>query len=336
MPLSSRPDIVGPHGVDTGIGATGRPTTGRSRGLTAAQISRLPLIQFPRAPSEPENAAVSIAATPHGRGDGGASSQPKPRPLSWAALIMTPTASSVRLTPGRMASPSPVLSRRIRSRSQLRASHVVGERRARLYSVEGDDGGRERARSGGTPVSAGAALAAEDVSNPRQRGTQFFYTAGAEGVGGFSSGEAFTPGRDSGSSAAPHAEKVSVGDVAVSGGGSTNGDSSDPRPTVLLRDGSANATSRVTAVGVSPGVETPGGDAAAGTGSAAGATVVLWRGEKKRAGTRSWHQAESGRSSDETCAICLAEYEGGCLLRVIVPCGHMFHTRRVGCFFRLV
>lgn len=51
------------------------------------------------------------------------------------------------------------------------------------------------------------------------------------------------------------------------------------------------------------------------------------QGFEASAGMSSWGQAENGRSSDVTCAICLVEYEGGCLLRVIVPCGHMFHAR---------
>lgn len=35
----------------------------------------------------------------------------------------------------------------------------------------------------------------------------------------------------------------------------------------------------------------------------------------------------TGRSTDETCAICLSDYVRGCLLRVMVPCGHRFHAR---------
>lgn len=225
----------------------------------------------------------------------------------------------------------------------MRASHVV-ERRARSSPVEDDDG-QERARWDGTPVVgapaqdvAGAAGAAEDGSGPRLHGTRHYLAgAGEHRAAGLddegdaeesrgSSVEAVAYGRDN-STAAPPAEKVYVGDV-VNGGFGTNSDS-NPRAAVLHRDGGVDAASRVVA---SPATEDYGGDAAAGTGGApeeadaAGAMVVLTRGKKADA----WHQAENGRSSDETCAICLAEYEGGCLLRVIVPCGHMFHTRQVG------
>ena len=35
----------------------------------------------------------------------------------------------------------------------------------------------------------------------------------------------------------------------------------------------------------------------------------------------------SGRSTDSACAICLCDYESGCLLRVMMPCSHSFHAR---------
>lgn len=45
------------------------------------------------------------------------------------------------------------------------------------------------------------------------------------------------------------------------------------------------------------------------------------------ASTRTSAGVETGRSTDETCAICLSDYERGCLLRVMVPCGHRFDAR---------
>lgn len=49
--------------------------------------------------------------------------------------------------------------------------------------------------------------------------------------------------------------------------------------------------------------------------------------EKKLRGRRLAKVVDSGRSTDETCAICLSKYERDCLLRILVPCGHVLHAR---------
>lgn len=49
--------------------------------------------------------------------------------------------------------------------------------------------------------------------------------------------------------------------------------------------------------------------------------------EKASRGRTGSAGVENGRSTDETCAICLSDYVQGSLLRVLMPCAHMFHAR---------